>query len=149
MNVRLFAAGLALALTACTTSDWREAPGLPGDLARHDDGTIAGVWRAAPGGGDKVPSDYRVSIMRFDSFSTFAVQSGCTITGGVLRPIGGERFEIQRYETGYSDDRCGPWQFGPAIAPFDGDAVSLVREGQYLWATGPQRRVRLLRYGPR
>lgn len=57
------------------------------------------------------------------------------MTGGVLVPDG-VTYRIDRYDSGYSTDRCGPWKSGAAVAPFDGDRVTLVREGMVLTATG-------------
>ena len=76
---------------------------------------------------------------------TFAAQNGCTISGGVLALLGPDRFRIDRYESGFSTDECGPWKSGPAIAPFNGTEVGLVRTGDRLVATGGGKSVALSR----
>ncbi len=112
---------LCFAVPACATSGWDRQPGLPGELARGDTGTIAGIWRE-PGRGGLV-----LSIMDFGSYATFAVRRGCTITGGVLRPRGAGTYTIERYEIGFSEKKCGPWRSGPEVAPFAGSSVLIER----------------------
>ena len=116
----------SLLLTAGCATPSAIAPGLPGDLIRNDEGTLSGVWR-----------DRRGLVLTINLHTaTFAAQKGCTISGGVLVPLGQDRFRIDRYESGYLTDDCGPWRSGPAIAPFDGEDVALVRNGDRLLATG-------------
>ena len=128
---------IPLALAACAPS-WTRTPGLPGSLAAHDDGTIAGTWRARTASGW-----IELSILN-SAVRTFAVQSGCTMTGGALVPDG-EGYRIDRYDSGYSTERCGPWTNGPAVAPFDGERVTLVRTGVWLTATGGGKTLKLRR----
>ena len=93
-------------------------------------GTIAGNWRAA-GGMD-------LAISRF---SSFAVRRGCIISGGMLRPLGDGRFRIDRYETGFASEECGPWRNGAAIAPFDSAEIRLERSGPNLVARDRRHRI--------
>jgi len=109
-----------------------------------DPGTIAGSWREFRRDGRPAPKGYALSISSFAE-PTFAVQAGCVATGGLLRPLGGERYRIERYETGFANEGCGPWRAGPEIAPFDGSEVTLVRQGNVLTASGSGRRVELRR----
>ena len=127
----------SLALAACAPS-WTRAPGLPATLATRDDGSIAGTWRARTASGT-----IELSVLN-GSVHTFAVQSGCTMTGGLLVPEGAT-YRIDRYESGYATDRCGPWKSGPAVAPFDGERVTLVRDGLVLTASGGGTTLRLKR----
>ena len=121
---KLAGAALLLLATGCTNPTAR-APGLPGDIIRSDQGTLTGVWR-----------DRRGLVVTIDlNIRTFAAQNGCTLSGGALIAVGQDRFRIDRYETGYSTDRCGPWANGPAIAPFDGTEVALVRTADRLVAS--------------
>ncbi len=134
MRPRDVAAVALLLLAGCASSAARK-PGLPGDLIRQDDGSISGVWR-----------DGRGLLATIDlNIRTFAAQKGCTINGGALIAMGGERFRIDRYESGYSTNACGPWKNGPAIAPFDGGEILLVRTGDRLVATGGGRSVIMTR----
>ena len=125
MRLREAAAAATLLLaTGCATSSAR-APGLPGDLIRTDPGTLTGVWHDRCG-----------LVVTIDlNIRTFAAQKNCTLSGGALVTVGPDRFRIDRYETGYSTDRCGPWRNGPAIAPFDGTDVRLVRTADRLVAS--------------
>ena len=111
----------ALMLAGCTTAPL--APNVTGK-------PLAGIWRAASG-----------QTLSISLFSSFATQSGCTITGGMLEPLGDRLYRIDRFETGHGSDRCGPWRSGPAIAPFDGAQVRLERRGDTLVAAGPGRQV--------
>ena len=121
----LIAAGSLLLLAGCATST-EYPPGLPGDLIRNDQGTLTGVWR-----------DRQGLVVTIDlNIGTFAAQKGCTTSGGALTALGGSRFRIDRYETGLSNDKCGPWRSGPEIAPFDGQIVDLTRTGFRLTAQG-------------
>ncbi|MEO7815174.1 MAG: hypothetical protein ABIR87_06990 [Sphingomicrobium sp.] len=123
---------LMACLAACVASDPKV--GLPYTLIDHDDGSASGVW---DGGGLVLTLDL--------SIGTFAAQSGCTISGGTLTAVGAGRYRIGRYESGYSTDRCGPWKNGPAIAPFDGNEVSIIRNGERLTVSGPTRTLALKR----
>ncbi len=133
----LFVTLSTLSLAACGPS-WTRAPGLPGSLATYDDGSIAGTWRARTASGT-----VELSILD-GTVHTFAVQSGCTMTGGVL-VADGATYRIDRYESGYATERCGPWKSGPAVAPFDGERVTLVRDGLVLTASGGGTTLRLER----
>ncbi|MFC7536372.1 hypothetical protein ACFQPG_03210 [Sphingomonas sp. GCM10030256] len=127
---------LTLLLAGCAGPSWKSEPGLPGDLARHDQGDLSGVWRSA-----------RLTVTIDQQIGTFAAQSGCTISGGVLHHIEGGRFHLWRYESGFASDRCGPWRNGPELAPFDGAEVVLMGVGNRLRATGPGRSAELWRDG--
>ena len=100
-----------------------------GPIPPADPDSIAGSWRHG---------DLTLSI---STFSTFAVQRGCVATGGVLRPLGGGRYRIDRYESGFATEQCGPWRSGPEVAPFDGLEVTLTRVGHRLIAGGGNHRV--------
>ena len=76
---------------------------------------------------------------------TFAVQRGCVATGGLLRPLAGTAYRVERNESGFSIEGCGPWRSGPEVAPFDGNQISLVRQGQVLIAEGGGNRVEFRR----
>ena len=91
---------------------------------------LAGIWRADSG-----------QTLSISLFSSFVTSRGCTITGGMLQPLGEGLYRIDRYEAGHASDRCGPWRSTLAIAPFDGAQVRLERRGDRLMATGPARRV--------
>ena len=136
--IRTAALVIAIIASSACAPRWAQAPGLPASLASHDDGTIAGTWRARTASGT-----VELSILN-GSVHTFAVQSGCTMTGGVLVPDGAT-YRVDRYDSGYSTDRCGPWTSGPAVAPFDGDRVTLVRKGLVLTATGGGTTLRMRR----
>lgn len=130
-----YAAAAALLLLAGCASPAARAPGLPSDLIRDDDGTVSGVWR-----------DQRRLVATIDlRIRTFAAQSGCTISGGALVSLGQGKFRIDRYDSGYASDKCGPWTNGPAIAPFDGGEITLVRTGDRLVASGGGKTVSLIR----
>ncbi len=107
---------------------------MPGVYALYDDGTIAGSWRIERRD-DRPARDVELSILG-GRVATFAVQSGCTMTGGVLVPTNVNIYRIDRYESGYSTDRCGPWRNGSAVAPFDETMVNVVRNGSILTVTG-------------
>ena len=136
MRRRSLALVVAVLLTAsCATPAARE-PGLPGSLIRSDDRTISGVWRGADG--------FVATIDR--TIGTFVAKKGCTMSGGVLTPLGGRRYRIDRYGNDtHSTEECGPWRNGPAIAPFDGNDVALVRTADRLVASGGGRSVTLRR----
>ena len=127
---------LASLLAACAPTT--DQVGLPYTLLNHDDGTISGVW---DGGGLVLTIDL--------SIGTFAAQSGCTLSGGTLTALGEGRYRIGRYETGFSTDDCGPWKNGPAIAPFDGSEVAVIRNGNRLHVSGPSRTLDLQRRNSR
>jgi hypothetical protein len=91
-----------------------------------------------------VQRGYALSISSFVE-PTFAVQRGCVATGGLLRPLAGTTYRVERYESGFFIEGCGPWRSGPEVAPFDGNQISLVREGQVLIAEGGGDRVELRR----
>jgi hypothetical protein len=126
--VALIGSLVMTSLSACAPNRWQTEPGLPGELARQDPGTLSGIWRQS--GRDGIV----LSVMDFGQYYTFAVRRGCAISGGVLRPAGGDRYAIERYTSGLSDDKCGPWRNGPELVPFDGEAVFLKRAGQTLEA---------------
>lgn len=91
---------MSIALVGCGAHQsgsiaWMHEPGLPGELARHDDGTIAGAWRETVRDGRRVRNGYALSIAQF---GTFAAQRGCVATGGVLEPVEGYRYRIKRYQ---------------------------------------------------
>lgn len=120
---RLIAAALLAMLAACANPD---ETGLPYPLLSHDSGSVSGVW-----------DDPHGLTLTIDlSIGTFAVRRGCTMTGGTLRRESGNAYRIGRYESGFSDDRCGKWSAGPAIAPLDGEVVTIERTGQQLSVTG-------------
>ncbi len=123
----------ALHLGACAP-DWTRRPGLPGTYAHYDDGTIAGSWQIERRDGGAVRG-VELSILG-GGVATFAIQSGCTMTGGVLVATAANDYRIDRYESGFSTDRCGPWKNGPAVAPFDGASVNVARNGSMLTVTG-------------
>lgn len=114
------------------------------DLPVADTGTIAGTWREVRRDGHAVTNGYWLSI---GTFSSFAVRKGCVVTGGMLRPVGGSRYRIDRYETGFGTEGCGLWRSGPEVAPFDGAEVGVVRNGTTLVATGAGHEVQFRRIG--
>ena len=113
-------------------------------MAKGDPGTIAGSWREFRRNGQLVQRGYALSISSLVE-PTFAVQLGCVATGGLLRPLSGTAYRVERYESGYSIEGCGPWRSNPEVAPFDGTQISLVRDGQILIAEGGGNRVEFLR----
>ena len=130
----LAVAALLLLAPGCATPPAR-SPGLPGDIIRSDQGTLTGVWR-----------DRRGLVVTIDlNIRTFAAQNGCTLSGGALIAVDHDRFRIDRYDRGFASEDCGPWKNGPAIAPFDGGEVTLVRTGDRLVATGGGEAVTLIR----
>ena len=138
MRRRDLAVAVAAALAAGCATPISQAPGLPGELIRSDDGTISGVWR------DRRGLTLTINL----TIGTFAVQRDCMISGGTLRPESRDTYRIGRFETGFADSRCGPWRSGPAIAPFDSNEVTLVREGVRLLATGGGQSLTLDRLRP-
>ena len=108
--------------------------------AIDDPGTIAGSWREVRRDARRVSRGYMLSISSFEE-PTFAVQIGCVVTGGLLRPSGNDTFRVERYETGFSTEGCGPWRSGPDVAPFDGTEVRLMRKGRSLVTEGGGHRV--------
>jgi hypothetical protein len=125
---------LVFLVSGACAPDWARKPGLPGEYARWDDGTMAGSWRIERRD-DRPAKNVELSILG-GGVSTFSIQSGCTLTGGVLVATGANQYRIERYDSGHATDRCGPWKSGPAIAPFDGEAVNLVRDGAILTVRG-------------
>ena len=124
----------ALLIVGCATPASKQ-PGLPGTLIRDDEGTLSGVWRGRSG-----------LVVTIDlHINTFAAQKGCTLSGGALVALGNDHFRIDRYDSGYSTDQCGPWRNAAAIAPFDGGSVGLVRAGKTLLATAGNTSVTLVR----
>jgi hypothetical protein len=113
-------------------------------IAKEDPGTIAGSWREFRRNGQLVQRGYALSISSFVE-PTFAVQRGCIATGGLLRPLAGTAYRVERYESGFSIEGCGPWRSGPEVAPFDGNQISLLRRGQVLIAEGGGIRVEFRR----
>jgi hypothetical protein len=75
---------------------------------------------------------------------TFSAARGCVVTGGLLL-ADGAGYRIDRYESGFSTEGCGPWRAGPEVRPFDGERVQLRRAGVLLTAEGPAGAVRLRR----
>ena len=125
---------LAGALAAgCSPSHSPVQPGLPADLLREDTGTITGSWQEIARNGRRVSDGNRLSI-GYPHPYTFAVQKGCTATGGILVDLGDRAFRIQHYETGFSAAGCGPWRVSGKLAPFDGRQVRLTRRGLRLFA---------------
>jgi hypothetical protein len=120
------------------------APPWSSGAAIHDPGTIAGSWREIRRDGRSVAQGYVLSISSFAQ-PTFAVRRGCVASGGVLHPLGGNLFRVERYESGFSTEGCGPWRAGPEVAPFDASRISLVRNGQSLIAEGGGHRVEFRR----
>jgi hypothetical protein len=112
--------------------------------AFHDLGTIAGSWREVRRNGRRVHQGSALSISSFVE-PTFAVQRGCVATGGLLRPLAGNAYRVERYESGYSIEGCGPWRSGPEVAPFDRLEISLIRHGPVLVAEGGGDRVEFRR----
>ena len=133
MQLRLAIA--TMLLSGCAPPPWMLEPGLPADLARDDPGTITGAWKEVRRDGRQVRSGYNLSIGYPEPY-TFAARKGCVVTGGVLAPLGGGGFRIERYEAGFETEGCGPWKSGPELAPFDGTEVQLIREGMTLTAIG-------------
>jgi hypothetical protein len=113
-------------------------------MAKEDPGTIAGSWREFRRNGQRVQRGYALSISSFVE-PTFAAQLGCVATGGLLRPLTGTAYRIERYESGYSIEGCGAWRSGSEVAPFDGTQISLVRVGRVLIAEGGGTRVEFRR----
>nr|WP_295374705.1 hypothetical protein [uncultured Sphingosinicella sp.] len=135
---------VTMLLSGCAPAAWQLAPGLPGDLAREDPGTITGAWQEVTREGRPVRNGYSLSI-GYPHPYTFAARKGCVATGGVLVPLGGDRFRIDRYESGYATEGCGVWRPGPEVAPFDGSEVLLSRHSLRLSAMGGGRTVELRR----
>ena len=117
----------AFLLTGCVTAPPPPAAGNP----------LAGIWRAASG-----------QSLSISLFSSFATQRGCTVTGGMLEPLGNGAYRIGRYTTGHATDGCGPWRSDASIAPFDGAQVTLRRTGRLLVAEGTGRSVTFRWVGP-
>jgi hypothetical protein len=113
-------------------------------MAKEDPGTIAGSWREFRRNGQRVQRGYALSISSFVE-PTFAVQRDCVATGGLLRPLAGTAYRVERYESGFSIEGCGRWRSGPEVAPFDGNQINLVRDGQVLIAEGGGNRVEFRR----
>ena len=111
----------AFLIAGCATAPVSPVPGNP----------LAGMWRSSSG-----------QTLSISLFSSFATQHGCSVTGGMLEPLGDGLYRINRYETGFASDECGPWRSTAAIAPFDGAQVRLERRGSELLASGPRRQVR-------
>ena len=142
MKLQLILATLLLG--GCAPPAWMHEPGLPGELAREDAGTITGAWQETLRDGRAVSGGYLLSIGNAGPY-TFAVRKGCTVTGGVLEPVGDGRYRISRYESGFHTEGCGPRRSGPELAPFDGMEVMLSREGSRLVARGGGNTVELRR----
>lgn len=121
-----------------------ERPSGRSALIARDAGTIAGSWRESRRNGRPVQGGYALSISSFE-VPTFAVQKDCVATGGLLRPVATTTYRLERYETGFSIEGCGPWRSGPEIAPFDGVQINLIRHGQVLVAEGGGTRVEFRR----
>ena len=111
----------ALLLTGCAT-----AP-VPQPATGN---ALAGMWRASSG-----------QTLSISLFSSFATQHGCSVTGGMLEPLGDGLYRISRYDTGFASDECGQWRNSPEIAPFDGAQVRLERRSDQLIASGPRRHI--------
>jgi hypothetical protein len=144
LNILLVTALLA----GCSPAGWMLQPGLPGELARNDQGTITGTWREIRRDGRSVSSGYAPTIGSPSPY-TFAAQKECTTAGGVLVQLAADEFRIERYEDGLETAGCGPWRAGPEIAPFNGSAVTLQRRGVHLVATGSGHSVELVRLAVR
>ena len=108
------------------------------DPSGTDPTNIAGNWREVRNDGRSIRGGYALSI---SLFASFAARKGCVVTGGMLHPVGGNRYRIERYETGFATEGCGPWRSGPEVAPFDSPEVSLARQGKSLVAIGGGHRV--------
>lgn len=122
---------LALSLASCSAHG---PPGLPYDNMHHDQGTLTGSWTQVSG---NVPAQRRQLLTIDLAIGTFAVASGCLGTGGTLMALGDARYRIARYESGFANAGCPPWRPDPALAPFNGDIVRLVRQGDRLQASNP------------
>jgi hypothetical protein len=139
-------APLACICAACTTSDAAgPRSGLPWSLMDEDPGDATGVWRQVRSNGQRTRDPYMLTIdLRI---GTYAVQKGCSATGGALVPLGGGRFRIDHYTSGFAVADCPPWRAVPELAPFDGSEVQLVRQGRRMTATGAASTAEFVRVG--
>ena len=125
---------LACICAACTTAEAvGPRTGLPWSLMDEDPGDATGVWRQVRSNGQRARDPYMLTIdLRI---GTFAVQKGCTATGGVLVALGGGRYRIDHYTSGFAVADCPPWRAVPELAPFDSSEVLLLRQGHRLMAS--------------
>jgi hypothetical protein len=131
---------------ACTTVEAvGPRTGLPWSLMDQESGDATGVWRQVRSNGQPARDPYMLTIdLRI---STFAVQKGCTATGGVMSPLAAGRYRIDHYTSGFAVADCPPWQAVPELAPFDPGEVQLVRRGRRLTATGATSSAEFVRFG--
>lgn len=115
---------LAAALAACATSEGVTsgpvaAPTPPGQLAPLTDAVkdLYGEWRPLSGPVDS--ENHRLTIWS----PMFSWGSGCTVSQGQLRDLGGRRFGVE-HGFGGRPENCRSLS---ALPPFDGAEVSITR----------------------
>jgi hypothetical protein len=131
--MRHFLLGLSLLISACAPV---AAPLASESLVPVANlAAAAGPWRHVAVDGAPVGNGYRLEFM-YPTGDTFIASKGCVIAQGVLRPQPGGTWQVERYESGFSSDACGPFRAGPAVAPFHGESVRLYRSGDRLVVEG-------------